>query len=236
MTRVKICGITRTQDAELAIELGAAALGFNFYSPSPRYIAPEAAGEIIRRIPPPVMAVGIFADESDIERVLNVAGQAGVSAIQLHGVGAAFEAALTAKNAASVGRPQGPGVRYPVILAVTVNDSFEPANLRRIEANAILLDAPHPVLKGGTGRTIDWAKAREATRYARVLLAGGLTPENVGEAIRQVRPFAVDVASGVESAPGVKDASKLRAFFAAVRDVDKELEDVDPQRWTVKHS
>jgi phosphoribosylanthranilate isomerase len=84
-----------------------------------------------------------------------------------------------------------------------------------------MLDAYHPVLKGGTGRTIDWAKAREATKYCRVILAGGLTPENVGDAIRQVRPFAVDVASGVEAAPGVKDASKLRAFFAAVRKADE---------------
>ncbi len=234
MTRVKICGMTRAEDVEIAIDLGAAALGFNFYKPSPRYIAPEAAGEITRRVPPPVMTVGIFADEPDIEHVLNVAGEAGVSAIQLHAVGAALVAALV--DSTNGGRPQGPPLRrYPVIRAVTVDDDFEPKSLRNIEANAILLDAPHPTLKGGTGQTIDWAKAREATRYARVILAGGLTPENVAEAIRQVRPFAVDVASGVESAPGVKDASKLRAFFAAVRDADKEPGDEDKELGKEKH-
>jgi len=224
-TRVKICGITRAEDAELSIELGASALGFNFYPPSPRHITPAAAWEIIRKAAPLVMTVGIFADVSDIESVLSVAGQAGVSGIQLHGVGPGLVPALmSAFGATGGGRPQGTPVRhYPVILAVSVDAALDLAGLRNIEANAVLLDAPHPRLKGGTGRTIDWAKAREATRYIRVILAGGLTPENVGEAIRQVRPFAVDVASGVESAPGVKDPSKLRAFFAAVREVDKKL-------------
>jgi len=221
MTRVKICGITRAEDAELAIELDAAALGFNFYSQSPRYIAPEAAWAIIRKVPPLVMTVAVFADETDFEHVTNVVREAAVNAIQLHGAGVKPSVVESSFGCGS-GRARE---YYPLILAVTVNDSFEPASLRNIEANAVLLDAPHPTLKGGTGRTIDWAKAREATRYARVILAGGLTPENVGEAIRQVRPFAVDVASGVESAPGVKDASKLRDFFAAVRDADRELGD-----------
>jgi phosphoribosylanthranilate isomerase len=124
------------------------------------------------------------------------------------------------KGATGSGRPQGSPLQYRAILAVTVDESFEPASLRNIEANAVLLDAPHPTLKGGTGRTIDWAKAHESTRYARVILAGGLTPDNVADAIRQVRPFAVDVATGVESSPGVKDASKMRAFFAAVREAE----------------
>jgi phosphoribosylanthranilate isomerase len=211
-TRVKICGITRVEDAELAVELGASALGFNFYRDSPRYITPDTARQIIRRaVPPLVTAVGVFADEADAEKVMAVAREAGVNAIQLHG-------------------PQFPsfdnGFRwhYPVIRAMAVDDNFKPEGLRDLAqdgAGAIMLDAYHPVLKGGTGRTIDWAKAREATKYCRVILAGGLTPENVGEAIRQVRPFAVDVASGVEAAPGVKDASKLRAFFAAVREADE---------------
>lgn len=224
-TRVKICGITRAGDAELAIELGASALGFNFYPQSSRYIAPEAAWQIITKVPPPVMTVGIFADEPDIERVLAVASEAGVNAIQLHGVRAGLVPALLGNRASTTARDGGrqPGslVRYPLILAVTVDGSFQPASLGSIEVNAVLLDAPHPLLKGGTGRTIDWAKAREATRYVPVILAGGLTPENVGEAIRRVRPFAVDVASGVESAPGVKDASRLRAFFSAVQEADR---------------
>jgi len=232
MTRVKICGITRAEDADLAMELGASALGFNFYPQSPRYIAPEAAWEIIRRLPPPVMTIGVFAEETDIEHVLSVTGQSGVNAIQLHGAsltpdpspigrGVSLSSVLVDGTAADEEGSQGPPLRYPVIRTVTMDDGFEPESLRSIEANAVLLDAPHPVLKGGTGRTIDWAKARETTRYARVILAGGLTPENVAEAIRQVRPFAVDVASGVESAPGVKDASKLRAFFLAVQEADR---------------
>ena len=206
MTRIKICGITRREDAELAVELGASALGFNFYPPSPRYIAPETAREIIRSaVPPPVMAVGVFADETDAARVLAVARRAGMGAIQLHGTGVdgGFEWPM------------------PLIRAVSVGEGFAPEQIRSLRASAILLDAPHPTLKGGTGLTIDWAKAREATRFARIILAGGLTPENVGEAIRQVQPFAVDVASGVESSPGVKDAAKLRAFFAAVHAADE---------------
>ncbi|HXJ94125.1 MAG TPA: phosphoribosylanthranilate isomerase [Terriglobia bacterium] len=297
MTRVKICGITRLEDAELTMELGALALGFNFYRGSPRYIAPEAAREIIRRaVPPLVMAVGVFADETDAERIIAVARESGVSAIQLHGprlpafarrdgvrmayedvrdgegrgfspaakgadsVGASAPDAISeARRAGATGfqrlkpltsagadtaglKPRRSEVSklhsskgpkafpepvvawpYPLIRAVTVDESFEPASLQGLaqdDADVILLDAFHPALKGGTGRTIDWAKAREATKFARVILAGGLTPENVGEAIRQVRPFAVDVASGVEAAPGLKDASKLRAFFAAVREAD----------------
>jgi phosphoribosylanthranilate isomerase len=217
MTRIKICGITRREDASLAVELGASALGFNFYPSSPRYIAPAAAHAIIAAaVPPPVMAVGIFADETEeVEHVLRVAREAGVGALQL-------PSSLHLKSP----RFAAPGAgnrRYPLILAVTVDDGFKPEQLQNLPASTILLDAPHPTLKGGTGRTIDWAKAREAARRTRVMLAGGLTPENVGEAIRQVRPFAVDVASGVESSPGVKDAAKLRAFFEAVRAADDEM-------------
>ena len=111
-----------------------------------------------------------------------------------------------------------------VIRAVPVGDGFKPDDLAALKANAFLLDASDPVLIGGTGKTIDWTLAREAKRFGPVVLAGGLTPENVGRAIREVRPFAVDVASGVESAPGKKDPDKLRAFFAAVEDANKEIE------------
>lgn len=206
-TRIKICGITRPEDAALAVDLGASALGFNFYPRSPRYIAPETAREIIRTVPPPVMTVGVFADEIDVEQVLNVAREAGVNTIQLHGP----------RFPAETGGFAWP---CPLIRAVTVDESFAPEDLKTLKPTAVLLDAFHPDLRGGTGRTIDWDKAREATRCARIILAGGLTPENVGEAIRQVRPFAVDVASGVESSAGVKDPARLRAFFAAVREAD----------------
>jgi phosphoribosylanthranilate isomerase len=207
-TRVKICGITRAEDARLAVELGAAALGFNFYPPSPRYITAGDAAEIIRELPPLVTAVGIFADETDAGRV---AREAGVTALQLHG-----------PKFPTAGAPEEfRGLR--IIRAVAVREGFRTEELGSLKADAFLMDAYDPSLLGGTGKTFDWNLAREAKRYGTIILAGGLTAENVGEAIRQVRPFAVDVASGVESAPGKKDPAKLRAFFAAVQYADSHL-------------
>lgn len=204
LTRVKICGITRLEDARLAVELGASALGFNFYPPSPRYLAPAAAAVIIRQLPPFVVPVGVFADETDAEHVAALAREAHVVAVQLHGP--RFF-------------PVNSRLRYlPVIRAVAVGDAFKLEDLAALHASAFLLDAFDPQLIGGTGRTIDWSVAREAKQFGPVILAGGLTPENVGHAIREVQPFAVDVASGVESAPGKKDEAKLRAFFAAVEE------------------
>ena len=207
-TRVKICGITRAEDARLAVELGASALGFNFYPPSARYIAPGAAATIICQLPPFVMTVGVFADETDGERVAVVAREGRVAAIQLHGP--RFPASIT------------PLEGYPLIRAIAVREGFKPDELGGLNVSAILLDAFDPTLLGGTGKTFDWSLAREAKHYGLIILAGGLTPENVAQAIREVRPFAVDVASGVESAPGVKDPGKLRAFFAAVAEADRE--------------
>jgi len=207
-TRVKICGVTRLEDAQLAVELGAAALGFNFYPPSPRYIEPGAAAEIIHRLPPFVASVGVFADEGDDRHVAAVARQASVTAIQLRGP------KLPPTNGALAA--------YPLILAVAVGENLSFEGFGRQKANAFLLDTFDANLLGGTGKTFDWRLARQAKKYGNIILAGGLTPENVGQAIREVRPFAVDVASGVESAPGVKDAAKLRAFFAAVAKADGE--------------
>jgi phosphoribosylanthranilate isomerase len=210
-TRVKICGITRGEDAQLAVELGAAALGFNFYPPSPRYIDPADARAIILKLPPLITAVGIFANESDDEHVARVAKESRVTVVQLHG-------------------PQFPPLEgaladFPRILAVAVRKGFQPAMLRDLGGEAFLLDAFDAELLGGTGKPFNWALAREANRFGTIILAGGLTPENVGQAIREVRPFAVDVASGVESAPGVKDASKLRGLFAAVAKANKAIDD-----------
>ncbi len=209
-TRVKICGVTRLEDGLLAVELGAAALGFNFYRPSPRYIAPGAAAEIVRQLPPFFNTVGVFADETDAGHVLSVAHEARVSSVQLHG-------------------PRFPALDevvkgYPLILALVVREGFNPEDLRQLPAMVFLLDSYDPNLRGGTGNTFDWAIAREAKQYGPIILAGGLTPENVSQAIREVCPFAVDVASGVESAPGIKDPAKLRAFFEAVAEADKEIE------------
>ena len=207
-TRVKICGVTRLEDAQQAVELGAAALGFNFYAPSPRYIDPGAARAIVRRLPPFVTPVGVFANETDKARVISIAREAGATAVQLHG-------------------PRFPDLdellsAFTLVVAVAVQESFKAEALGKFQPSAYLLDAFDPERPGGTGKTFDWNAAREAKRYGPIILAGGLTPENVGRAVRVARPFAVDVASGVESAPGIKDPARLRAFFAAVAEADRD--------------
>jgi len=207
-TRVKICGITRLEDAQQAVDLGAAALGFNFYPPSPRYIEPAAARAIVGRLPPFVIPVGVFANETDAGRVISIARDAGVTTVQLHGPG--FPDLHELLSA------------FTLVVAVPVREGFKVEELGKLKPTAYLLDAFDPDRLGGTGKTFDWSAAREAKRYGPIILAGGLTPENVGRAVRVVRPFAVDVASGVESAPGIKDAAKLRAFFAAVAEADRE--------------
>jgi phosphoribosylanthranilate isomerase len=206
-TRIKICGLTRLEDAQRAVDLGAAALGFNFYPLSPRYIEPAAARAMVRGLPPFVTAVGVFANETDAGHVISLAREAGVTAAQMHG-------------------PKFPALHellsvLTLVVAVTVREGFKPEELRKVKASAHLLDAFDRDRLGGTGKTFDWSAAREAKQYGPIILAGGLTPENVARAVREVRPFAVDVASGVESAPGIKDPAKLQAFFAAVAEADK---------------
>jgi phosphoribosylanthranilate isomerase len=206
-TRVKICGITRWEDAQLAVELGAAALGFNFYPPSPRYIPPAAARAIILKLPPLIVPVGVFANETDDQTVARVARESRVTILQLHGPH------LPRLDRALAG--------FRLIRAIAVREDFRPDTLQELGGDAFLLDAFDTKLLGGTGKPFDWALAREATPFRTIILAGGLTPENVGQAIREVRPFAVDVASGVESAPGAKDEAKLRQFFVAVKEADE---------------
>lgn len=203
MTRVKICGITRVEDARLAVALGASALGFNFYPLSPRYIDPLKAKTMISELPPMVTPVGVFADTADAGSVAATARAAGVTAVQVHG-------------------PRFPEnwealAGFKLIRAVAVKAEFDPSTLRALRADAILLDAYDPVHIGGSGKRIDWNLARRAGQQGKIIiLAGGLTPENVAEAILKVNPFAVDVASGVESAPGIKDHQKLKAFFESL--------------------
>lgn len=206
-TRVKICGITQWEDAQLAIELGASALGFNFYPASPRYIAPDAAKAIILRLPPLVTAVGVFANEIDGAHIAAIARESGVTAVQVHGP--------------KFPKADGTLAGFQMIRAVAVSDGMKIEDLTLSGASAYLLDAFDADLPGGTGKTFDWTLARKAKQYGPIILAGGLTPENVSQAIREVRPYAVDVASGVESSPGKKDAKKLRAFFAALAKPDK---------------
>lgn len=201
MTRVKICGITTPDDAVLAAELGAAAIGLVFWPGSPRHVDEARAAGIVRALPREVTAVGVFVDQP-IDEVRRIADATGLGAVQLHGSEPA-EYAL--------------GLMQPVIKAVGVGGGFEPRSVDDWPSGiTILLDAHDPVRRGGTGRTIDWSRAAAAAARRPVFLSGGLTPANVAAAIRQVRPYAIDLSSGVEASPGVKDAAKLRALFDAI--------------------
>ena len=206
-TRVKICGVTNLEDALAAVELGADALGFNFFPPSPRYVSPQQAAEIIQELPAMVSAVGVFAGEEYAKKVREIAETARVDSIQLHGPRTAPAELLG---------------RYRLIRAFQVGPDFDLSGLSRYNASAFLLDGFSKDRLGGTGRTFDWSVARAAKRYGSILLAGGLTPENVCQAVRAVHPFAVDVAGGVEACPGKKDRAKLAAFMAAVRWADED--------------
>jgi phosphoribosylanthranilate isomerase len=202
-TRVKICGITTWEDARLSIDLGASALGFNFYPSSPRAVSPADAWAIIRRLPPFVEAVGVFVNWPAMV-VDAMARSLRLGSVQLHGAESPAEVAELVR-------------KRRVIKAVQVKRGFRVASLAVFRsADAVLLDGFAPGLHGGTGRTLDWKLARSASPYGRIILAGGLNPENIAEAIRVARPYAVDVASGVEARPGRKDPAKLRALFAAV--------------------
>ena len=197
---VKICGITRLSDALHAVEHGAGALGFVFWPKSPRHINPERAAGIIAALPPGIGAVGVFVDEP-VEGIRAVVAQTGISTIQLHGnESAAYADALD----------------RPVLRAVTV-DQMEQASAIWPAGTTFLMDAADPARRGGTGKTIDWRQAASAAIGRRVVLAGGLTPENVADAIGMVRPLGVDVSSGVEDAPGVKNADKVARFLARAR-------------------
>lgn len=200
MVRAKICGITRDEDAALAIRLGAWAIGFVFWPNSPRAIDPDTAARIAQSFPSTVTPIGVFVDQP-LETVDRVSRQVGLGAVQLHG-------RETPEYARRLTRP--------VIKALTL-DECERDGLDRWERHVtILLDAVDPIRRGGTGRTIDWERAGAIARTRPVILAGGLRPENLGEAVGRVRPFAVDVSSGVEASPGVKDAGRLQDLFAAL--------------------
>jgi len=202
-TRVKICGITNGPDARRAAKLGADYLGFNFYTGSPRYVTPAKAQQIIRRLPGRLIAVGVFVD-APLQFVQHVARQAGLAVVQLHGRESPRMVAALARE-------------FVVWKAVRVRGRLRAAQVRRFRnADAILLDAFQRGQKGGTGKTFDWQLAR-TVNPSRIVLAGGLTPENVAAAVRTVRPFAVDVASGVEKRPGKKDTRKMRVFLREVR-------------------
>jgi len=219
---VKVCGITRLQDADQAADHGASAIGFIFWPGSPRYISPEDARAIVRRKAAGLRTVGVFVDEA-VERVQQIAEVVGLDLVQLHGNETAADVRAAqlklrpgGNPRASVGRGFSRAVE--VIKAVALNGSA-PVDLSGFDDDVlILLDAHDPARHGGTGRTIDWAAARDVASARRTILAGGLTPDNVGAAVVAVEPYGVDVSSGVESAPGVKDATRLKRFFEALND------------------
>jgi phosphoribosylanthranilate isomerase len=217
VVRVKICGITRGEDASLAVELGADALGFNFYQKSKRCISPADAWKILRKLPALVSTVGVFVNW-DSRPVIALAKSLCLNTVQLHG----DESAATAEACAR---------HVPVIKAFCTSPNFSFGQFRAFSsASSFLLDALRSgngsEAFGGTGRLADWKLARRAAERFPILLAGGLTPENVAGAILAVRPYAVDVASGVESRPGRKDPAKLRAFFAEVSRANRELSSI----------
>jgi len=210
MVRVKICGVTKPEDAKLAAELGAHAIGLNFYPQSLRCLSPAAAAELIRRFPPFVTPVGVFVNWAD-EPVLALSQALGLRCAQLHGDEPPQAVERLARH-------------LPVIKALRIGQGNAAPEVSRFRAaSAFLLDTAVSGQYGGTGVTGNWHAARTAAQTQRIILAGGLTPENVGEAIRIVRPYAVDVTSGVEARPGKKDPGKLRTFFDEVARANREL-------------
>ena len=205
MTLVKICGITNLDDALAAVAAGADALGFNFYKPSPRYITPQHAREMVEQLPQSLLTVGVFVDE-ELEDVRKIAKEVGLRALQLHG----DESPEYCRELAD----------YFVIKTFAVADTFDIQELEPYQVEAIMLDTKHNNLRGGTGRVFDWSVAKQAaSTIPKLFLAGGLSPENVQNAVEIVRPFAVDACSALEDRPGKKNHERMRVFINTVRGV-----------------
>ena len=196
---VKICGITNEDDALFAVAMGADAVGFNFVSGSTRQIAPQIAYDITRRLPPEVLTVGIFRDEHP-SRVVEIANRSGVKAVQLHGRETIEQCAEVANNVRSV-------------IKVFGSDSPYLSKADQYGTDLVMVDSP----SGGSGKVFDWNLVGDVPDGLRVILAGGLHPDNVADAIETVEPWGVDVASGVEASPGKKDPAKVRRFIANAR-------------------
>lgn len=204
MTRIKVCGITEERDAIEAVHLGVDAVGFVFWRRSPRFINPRDAGRIAAKLPPFITKVGVFVDEA-ADVVMDAVYAAGLTALQFHG----DESPDYCKH-----------FTVNWYKAFPVGPEFDPAVLASYACTTYLLDGPAGAERGGSGMAADWGRAGAAASYGRIILAGGLTPQTVRSSIEVVRPYAVDVSSGVEVVPGKKDIDKLEAFVRAVRSAD----------------
>ncbi len=205
MTRVKICGITSEQDAAAAVAAGADALGFVFVPDSPRYIRADLVERIVAGLPPFVTSVGVFVNQA-VDEMLEIAARCRMQAVQLHG-----------EESEEIARR----IPLQVIKAIRVRDRESLRPVATYPANAFLLDAYVEGKAGGTGTTFPWGLVAGVTGKVPIILSGGLRPDSVEAAVRRVRPYAVDVSSGVEIRPGEKDPQKVREFIAAVRRVDQ---------------
>lgn len=206
MTKVKICGITNSEDALLSAKFGADALGFNFYKKSPRYISPEDARKIIEEVPEEIFNVGVFVNEK-LEKIIAIAKTARLNALQLHGE-------ETPEFAKELKQRSG----LEIIKAFRVSKQFQPESVLQFNADAILLDAYSPNEHGGTGETFDWEIAGKVKEiFPKMYLAGGLSAANIEQAIKAVKPFAVDACSGLEEKKGKKNENKLKIFLEKIR-------------------
>ncbi len=217
-TRVKICGLTRTVDVQAAVQAGADAVGFVFYPPSPRAVVAEQVAQLLEAVPPFVQPVGLFVDVSEAE-LLDILKTVRLDLLQFHGHETPEQCARLAALT---------GKRWMKAVQMKPDVDINPiiASYRAVGASGILLDAWHPDLFGGTGHAFDWRRFPQFEQFPNnesqcpLILAGGLTPDNVAEAIHQTRPFAVDVSGGVESAKGIKDPTLIQRFIAAVQSAD----------------
>jgi len=209
VTRIKICGVMDPDDARDAALLGADAIGLNFYEKSPRCIDASRAARIIEKVPAFVSTVGVFVNHPDPQNLEDLAVSLGLHAVQLHGNETPDYCSMIQK--------------VKVIKAFRVDSAFRVESMRSYGNGIFLLDSGSGTQFGGTGLTFDWNQAYGANAFGWVILAGGLNPENVGEAVSRLHPFAVDVSSGVESSPGRKDYEKVRRFIETVRRTDVAL-------------
>ncbi|MDQ2746790.1 MAG: phosphoribosylanthranilate isomerase, partial [Acidobacteriota bacterium] len=211
MTKVKICGITNLEDALLSAKFGADALGFNFYEKSPRYIAPEKAREIIEQLPPEVLKVGVFVNES-LEKIVEIASIAKLDALQLHG-----------EETPEFARELKSKTNLEIIKAFRVSPEFKPEDVLQYETDAILLDAYSPKEHGGTGEKIDWWKFKDSfEKIPNLYLAGGLSSKNVIYPIDLIKPYAVDACSLLEIEKGKKDKVEVINFIRLAKNFKKE--------------